>query len=279
MIGIARRGGFRRCYWFALVAASWTTRTFGQESTFDIDGFTEPFRAIAVATAETGVVVAVEVRPGDSVQAGQLLARLDSDIHEALLKIAQQTMQSRGRIESAQAELDLRRQRLEKFEALRAKGHARQEELERARADVAIAEAQLHSAQEELLVRQLEYEKAKAQLERRSIRAPSAGVVTEVHKEAGEIVAPNDPVILKLVQLDPLLATFPVPIRQAGSLAKGNRVVVRLLNGRERVEGVVHFVSPVINAESGTLLVKVRLDNPEGRLHSGERCVLEPRGR
>jgi RND family efflux transporter MFP subunit len=264
---------------FALVVVSTTAIAAGQESSFDIDGFTEPFRSIAVATAETGVVVAVEVRPGDAVQKGQLLARLDSDVHEALLKIAEQTMQSRGTIDSARAELQLRRQRMEKFEVLRAKGHARQEELERARADVAIAEAQLRAAEEELLIRQLEFKKAKAQLERRSIRAPSAGVVTEVRKEVGEIVAPNDPEILNLVQLDPLLASFAVPIRRLGVLGKNDRVSIRLLRSGKRVQGTVDTVSPVINAESGTLQVKVRIDNPQGRIHSGERCVLEPRGK
>ncbi|MEQ8786460.1 MAG: efflux RND transporter periplasmic adaptor subunit [Pirellulaceae bacterium] len=271
-----RTGEFCRLSLFVCILALPTARTAGQESSFEIDGFTEPFRTIAVATAETGVVVALEVSPGDVVAEGQLLARLDSDIHEALLEIARQTMHSRGKIESARAEYDLRLQRMKKFEALRAKGHARQEELERARADVAIAEAQVRAAEEEMLVRQLEYEKAKALLERRSIRAPSAGVVTEVRKEAGEIVAPNDPQILTLVQLDPLLAAFPVPIRQIGKLGVGDKVSVRMLRSRKQVEGVIHFVSPVINAESGTIQIKVRIENPRGRIHSGERCALEP---
>jgi hypothetical protein len=36
----------------------------------------------------------------------------------------------------------------------------------------------------------------------------------------------------------------------------------------------VEFISPVIDAESGTIRVKVRVNNSENRVRSGERCTL-----
>ena len=240
-----------------------------------VDGFTEPYRSVNVSTTETGIIRTIEVQEGDVVEAGQVLATLDSEVHAALLAIAEENMNARGRLDSSRAELELRNDRLEKLEDLRRKGFARQEEVERARADVAIAGAQVVGAREELLVRKLEYEKIRIQLERRTIRAPLSGVVSVVHKETGEFVAPNAPELLKLVQLDWLLAVFSVPSYQAAVLTAGQTVTIRLADGLRPLEGTVEFISPVTDAESGTVRVKVRLDNRSGLFRSGQRCSLQ----
>jgi RND family efflux transporter MFP subunit len=240
-----------------------------------VDGFTEPYRSVNVSTTETGIIRTIEVHEGDAVEAGQVLATLDSEVHAALLAIAEENMNAQGRLDASRAELELRSNRLEKLEDLRLKGFARQEEVERARADVAIAKAQVVSAREELLVRKLEYEKIKIQLERRTVRAPLAGVVTVVHKEPGEFVAPNAPELLKLVQLDWLLAVFSIPSHQALLLTAGQTVIVRLADGLRPLEGTIEFISPVTDAESGTVRVKVRMDNRSGLFRSGQRCSLQ----
>lgn len=246
------------------------------------DGFTEPYRTIDVAAAETGIVAAIEVREGDTVQKGDVLAVLDHEVLSALMAIAQQAMQSRGALDAARAERGLKQQRLDKLEMLRSKGHARQEEIERARADLAIAEAQVRSAREDLLIRKLEYQKIRAQLERRKIRAPISGVVIKVHKELGGFVAPNDPAVATLVQLDPLRATFSLTTEQANQLAMDQQVTLwshpangEMSGAAEAMEGTVEFVAPVTDAESGTVRVKIRIDNPENRYRAGERCTLQ----
>ncbi len=246
------------------------------------DGFTEPYRTIDVAAAETGIVAAIEVREGDTVQQGDVLAVLDHEVLSALMAIAEQAMQSRGALDAARAEYGLKQRRLDKLEMLRSKGHARQEEVERARADLAIAEAQQRSAQEDLLIRKLEYQKIRAQLERRKIRAPVGGVVIKVHKELGGFVAPNDPAVATLVQLDPLRATFSLTRDQANQLAVDQQVTLwsypasgETSGAAEAMEGTVEFVAPVTDAESGTVRVKIRIDNPENRHRAGERCTLQ----
>jgi len=246
------------------------------------DGFTEPYRSIEVAAAETGLVSEVNVREGDTVSQGDVLATLDRDVLLALLAIADQAMHSTGKLDSTLAELRLRKERLAILEVLRTKGHARQEEVARARTDLAIAEAQVRSAREDLLIKKLEYEKIQAQLERRVLRAPFDGVITRVQKNAGDYVAPNDPYVVTLVQLDPLLAIFSLARDQAARLSVDQKVVVRSFNISALddelsvlMEGTVEFIAPVIEAESGTVRVKVTIGNPDGKYQSGERCALE----
>jgi multidrug efflux pump subunit AcrA (membrane-fusion protein) len=46
------------------------------------------------------------------------------------------------------------------------------------------------------------------------------------------------------------------------------------LDSDAETRGTVEFISPITDAESGTVLVKVRVANPHGRFRSGERCKI-----
>ncbi len=243
-------------------------------SALDLDGFAEPYRTINVSADETGIIAEVLVEEGQTVEAGQPLVRLNSDVHRALLAIAEQNMHAEGRLEAALAEMRLRQDRLEKLSALRVGGHARQEEVDRAAAEVDVAKANVRAAREDLVARKLEYDKIKIHVERRTVRSPISGVVTSLHKEIGEFVAPTTPDLLTLVDLDPLLATFSIMRADAESLRPGQKVVIHFDDTNLKTEGIVDFISPVLDAESGTIRVKVRVRNSENRVRSGERCTL-----
>ncbi len=246
----------------------------------EVDGFTEPYRTITVGSAEAGIVMKLHVREGEQVSAGQPLATLDDDVYVVLLAIAEKSMEAKGRLDSALAELQLRQERLAKFEALRQHGHARQEEVDLARAELEIAEGKVTSAREDLLIKRLEYDKYKAQLDRRTVRSPIDGVITDLHKEVGEFIAPNNPDLLTLVELNPLLATFSVMSEHGSPLREGQEVQIQFPGSGRRANGVIDFVAPITDAESGTVRVKVRIDNPENRYRSGERCLMQlPRGK
>ena len=227
-----------------------------------------------VATAETGILRRIVLREGAVVEAGQVLAQLDDEVHAAVMAEAERSMRSAGRREAAYAEQQLRRERLEALQDLLPRGSARIEEVNRARADLEIATAQLRAVQDELEVRQLEYQRAKQQWERRTIYAPCNGVVVRLFKEEGEFIGPNDPQLMTVMQLDPLLATFAVPSGLARKIHPGQVVRIRLPESDTQVEGTVKTVSPVIEGKSGTIRVEVRVDNPQQKFFSGEPCSL-----
>ena len=240
----------------------------------EFDGYTEHYDSVEVATSETGIVQAVLVREGDIVQAGDIVAKLDDELHLVLLRIAEQAMQSQGSLNSAEAELQLRRQRLNKLVELRDQGHARQDEVERARADEAIAAARLLSAHEELLIKKLEHRKMQVQVERRTIRAPMDGVVTKIHKKKGGYVGPSDPYLLEMVRLNPLLAKFSLPSHRARQLRVGQTAFLLFEVTGQTVRGTIEFIGPVTDAQSATVQIKARIDNDDGAYYSGERCTI-----
>jgi len=249
------------------------------DTTLQLEGFTEPYRVSNVATDDAGVIGEFLVRDGDEVRAGQPLARLNNDVHEALLSIAEHHMLSEGRLDGARAELVMRQERLAKLQSLRVDGHARQEEVDRAQSELGVAEANVRSAQQDLIARKLEYKKIKTQIDRRTIRAPFAGVVTTFHKERGEFVALNDAAVLTLVDLNSLLANFMVLSPQAANMNLGQEIAVHFPASGLETHGTVEFISPITDAESGTVRVKIRVDNPQRVFRSGERCKIWIRDR
>ena len=240
----------------------------------EIQGFTEPYRDIDVSGSEPGILAAINVEEGDRVAKGDVLARMDSELLEITLDIAESIKDSRGRLETAIEELELKTAVVGKLEKLHQRQHASRQELERAAAQQRIAEAHLKSVREELEVKKLEFQRAKIQLERRSLKSPAAGIVTRVFKNAGEMVSIADPVVVKIVQLDPLLVVFLVPADRARELPRGKPVRVRFDEPTRTEKGIVEFVSPTIDPQSGLTRVRVRLENPKERLPCGATCFL-----
>jgi len=239
-----------------------------------VEGFSAPYRVIEVATVETGIVEKVDVREGTFINQGDVLAKLDTGLHESQRILAEAGMQAKGEIEAAKAEFDLRNRRSESLEKLLVSKHARSEEVERARTDLAIARANLLAAEERRHIKELEYKRITRQIEQRTIRAPQAGWITKVTKEQGEYMGPNDPVVCTIVQLNPLLVAFHLNRPRAKNYTQNSNVTVRFLDSNKDVSGTIEFIAPVIDAESGTIPIHVIVKNPDGTLQAGERCEL-----
>ena len=266
----------RRCLagWFARIALATMAATARAEN---VEGFAEPFYSIDVAAAEPGVVARVEVHDAQRVVEGQILARLDEDVLQATLLIAQELKDAKGQLDFALAEASLKAHRAAQLAELQGQNAVTADEVFQANAEKRMAEANVLLAREALRVKQLEHQRVKTQLERRLVRSPINGVVSEIHKDKGECVTAIDLVVMTVVQLDPLLAVFSVAPQQADALSVGATVKVSVRSSHAVVgalDGTVETVSPVAHAQSGTVRVKVRLPNPAGKIRSGVKCWL-----
>ena len=240
-----------------------------------IEAFTEPNRKMDVAPAEPGIIASLDVKEGDRVTKGQLLATLDCEALVLAQRIAKAAMESRAQLDAATAERELRRHRLERLESLRTRNHASQDEVERARVELEVAEANVLAAEEQRIIDRLEYEKNEALVERRRLRSPVDGVVTRVHREEREYVSSNNPAVLTVVQLDPLRITFCVPTALGLTLKQNQTVPLVFPESGQKADGKVELVSPVTDPESGTIRVKVLVDNAKGLYRCGVRCCLD----
>lgn len=239
-----------------------------------VEAFTEPYREVAVAASEMGILTEMRVREGDTVRQGDIIALMDVEVLRASQEVARRSMTAEGALNSARADLEMKLSERAKLHELRSRNHASQQEVDRIDTEIRIAEARLQSVREELEIKQLEFLRIEAQLNQRTVRSPMNGIVTDVTREAGEYVSPSDPTVARVVQLDPLLIVFSVPLSQRNQISREQTVTLKVGSDAVRVPGFVEYVSPTSDSSNSSVRVKVRLPNPDGRFHSGERTVL-----
>jgi RND family efflux transporter MFP subunit len=203
---------------------------------------------------------------------------LDTSVLRATLEIAKKRATMQGRILAAEADLRIRQRRLLKLRSLRTQGHATQAELDRAELELATADAGLLRAREEQQLNELEVVRIQAEIDRRTIRSPINGVVSEVHREVGEVTQIGDPWLLTVVQLNPLKVKFSMTVGQAAGLRVGNVLPITIVEAGEDTQAEIEAIAPVLDATSGTVKVTCVFDNSQAKFRSGMRCRLEISG-
>ena len=202
----------------------------------------EAASSVTVVPEGTGVLREVTVRSGQTVAAGDVLARLDGEAEEIARDIA------------ARAVSDAEATRARRATLIRSQAGT-QADLDEA--DNALARARLALREAELA------------LSRRRVVAPIAGVVGLVEVEPGDRVT-SDTAIATIDDRTTLRVDFRVPERFAALVAVGQSVGATsfALPGRELV-GTISAVGSRVEADSRTLPVRATFDNADDRLRPG----------
>jgi RND family efflux transporter MFP subunit len=238
------------------------------------EGFTEPMHDIMVAAIEIGRLESVTVQVGDRVRAGQVIGCLEDALQVSSVEIARYQAAMTGELEAARAEAELHRLRTESLRALAVEAMTRPDELSRAETDLQIALARARFAEEQAGLRKLELARYQLQQERRKIRVPMDGIVSEVFHEPGEYITPSDPAVARVLVMDKMYAVFNVPVEDTAHIKIDTPVRILLRSRSTTMDANVSFIAPDIDGESGTVQIRVELDNADGQLLSGDRCTL-----
>lgn len=237
--------------------------------------FLEPNQVVDIASSSRGRLAMLHVKEGDKVKKGSLLAELDSTVLQARLDLARKTVDFHGQLDSARALVKQRKSKLKILTRLNKSGNARQQEIDSAETNLLMAEAQLLTAKEEQNVKKAELAIILAQIEERKLRSPLDGEVIAIYKQEAELVGVNEQqAILTLVELDPLLAVFHLPLSQTSVIQTSESVALSVAG--KSVAAQLDFISPVIEAQSGTITVRFRLPNPNAEFISGSRVTYTP---
>lgn len=145
---------------------------------------------------------------------------------------------------------------------LQEKGVASKARLEQVETELRLAKSRRDAARARLGVAQ----RALADAE---VRAPFAGVLAARRISVGEFVQPGTP-LFELVALDPIDVEFKLPEADASRVALGQDVAVRVAPWPDAVfPAHVRFVSPTIDPQTHTILVRAALTNTERKLRPG----------
>ncbi|MDB4413459.1 HlyD family efflux transporter periplasmic adaptor subunit [Pirellulaceae bacterium] len=238
----------------------------------EIPGFAEANEKVEVAAVETGLLSVINVKEGDFVQANALIGQLDNEIQLAQLEIAEHLCNSTGEINRVMSELKTKESILEHFTRLSKEGFAQKKEILRAKMEVDVARAILLTRQERSIENKKKYALTKIQLNRREVRTPISGQVALVHRKKGEFVSAASPIVVTVVQSNPIAANFQVPINDLHRYTVGKPVTV-IVNAK-KFGAVVKGVG--VTATSGTIQVRVTVPNDKYEIKIGQKCQLDP---
>ncbi len=237
------------------------------------EGWLEPYRSVRVSSAESGVIQQLAVELGAPVRQGDLIARLDDELQESQYQLALKLAESRGGLLAAQADLQLKETRWRQLEQLMRGGAAPPDELARAAAERDAAQARVLSESEQIDLRRLEAERADVARRRRVVHSPLSGLVAEVKMREGEFVSAVQPVVVRVIQLDPIVANIPTPLERTRGLQLGQAISVTI-PAQGEVSGVIESIGPEADRASGLIAVRIRIANPDLRWRPGQRCTL-----
>ncbi len=238
-----------------------------------IDGYISPFRSIELSSDEAGAIAKLAVEEGDLIEAGGTVARLDDRVQKLQVQIAEELAHTTSQLIAANQLLEKRKEISRRLGELQQRGHASQSEIIRAEMELSIAQAKVLAAKEEKAVREIELRRAEVQLNRRTITSPFDGIVAKIHRREGEFLSPLNPEVATIIQVDKLLASFAIMSNQLGQFSIDQEHTIRLENG-SLIKGRVYRIGVETDSQSGTVEIKLLIENPNLKLRSGESCSL-----
>ncbi len=197
---------------------------------------------------------------GQPVKGGELLFEVRTIDYEL------QRRQTQAALKQAEASNRIAKRESERLENLFKAGSATEQQLDqtRARADQAAAG---------LMQAQAAHQTAQQALNDCSIKAPYDGIITAKHVQPGEFVSPGMPV-LEIMDLSVLNAELELPEQYAGQIRELLPVTIKTSTGVTR-QGRIAAINPKIDMQNRTFLVKVAVDNADGKLQAGLFCSAD----
>jgi len=214
--------------------------------TFELPAVVEPNRVVTASAEVDGRVEWIGPKKGTPVHAGDPLIRLNTDLLEAQLQMAQ------AQAKNNQTELD-------RITGLVDKGAAPSRDMDAAATQSAISKAQL--------------EEARIRLARARIAAPMTGVLNSVPVEVGEYVTVMpQTTVAQIVDTSVVKVAVEIPERDIPFLSVGEKTqVVADVKGREiLLTGTTTFISQLADARTRCTRMEITVANQEGLLRSGQ---------
>jgi RND family efflux transporter MFP subunit len=210
-------------------------------------------RSTTIQPQIDGQITQILVKSGDRVRQGAPLMQIDSRRQQAAVSSEEAERAAR------EAAVAFARQQAQRTRDLYAAGAISKQEQERADTELRTAEASLKALQAQ--VRQQE-----VQLRYFTIAAPTAGVIGDVPVRVGHVVTPQT-VLTTIDQNETLEVYVSVPIERARELKRGLPIQILSNDGDETLAtSVVNFISPRVDDQTQSILVKGQVRNPSGAL-------------
>ena len=260
-----------------------------------------PHAQVTIYSKVQGWVEKINVREGDRVKAGDVLATLDAREAEASVAQAQASLEAaaarlkqvkataeeaiRSKMQQARANLELAEADLKRTRDLFEKNFIARQQLDEARTKYNVAKAGDDLAQNHVRQRTWENDIALAEAQVRQARAtidlnraqlanlvilsPMNGGITRRHVDPGTMVKDTSP-ILTLMDLGEVKMVVNVIEREFIRLQRGQTVQVTVMAFPNRTfQGRIDIITPALEMQSRTAEIQITIPNPGYILNPG----------
>ena len=213
------------------------------------DGVVEAVRQTVVAAQVQGAIIELTVKVGERVKAGQVLLRIDARAAD------QNVAANDAQVQAARAQLDVAAKDFDRQKQLFQKAYISAAALER-------AESQFKSTQAQVNAQIAQTNAARAQTGFNVIRAPYAGVVSEVPVTLGDMAMPGR-ALITLYDPAQLRVTASVPQSALSSTNAAQNARAEIpggANAQQQITPTRTQVLPTVDAATHTS--QIRLDLP-----------------
>ena len=214
----------------------------------DIQGSVETKENILIQPEMPGTLVALNVKAGQRVSKGQLLARVDDG-------------GSSQQVASLETQYQLAKTTFERQKNLWSQKIG--------------SEIQYLQAQTQMLSLQRSVAQAKAMLSKTEIRAPFSGTIDEVFVERGQVVSAGPQGLMRIVNLNNMYVSTSIPESYIGKLKVGTQVDVFLTSLNKDYKGKVRQIGNFINPNNRSFGIEVSIPNPENLLRPNQVAKLK----
>jgi RND family efflux transporter MFP subunit len=214
----------------------------------EIQGSVDTKENILIQPEYQGTLVALNVKAGQRVSKGQILGRIDD------AGLSQQVAS------------------LENQFALAKTTFERQKNLWDQKIG---SEIQYLQAQTQMISAQRGVAQIKAQLAKTLIKAPFTGTIDEVFVEKGQVVAPSQQGLMRIVNLSNMFVSTSVPETYIGKLKVGTEVDVVLSSLGKTYIGKVRQIGNFVNPTNRSFGIEVAVPNPDNLLRPNQVASLK----
>jgi len=218
-----------------------------------ISGSIKAFNSAIVKARAAGELQGLTVREGDTVKAGQVIARVDATEYNARVRQAQQ------QAESAKAQIDIAQRQFDNNKALVDQGFISKTALETSMNNLAAARANHQAALAGVDV-------ARKTLGDTVLRAPISGVVSQRLAQPGERVAVEARVV-EIVDLSRLELEASLSAADSVDVRVGQQAALQVEGSAKPVAARVARINPSAQAASRSVLAYLAIENPTGLRH------------
>jgi RND family efflux transporter MFP subunit len=243
----------------------------------DIVGISKPIHDMDLSVPVDGVIAKIQVKEGQKVKKGDELLRLDDRLYIREANRRDLILKDSTRLNTSQHNKEILKKLLENTNKLYVtRGAVSEEEVKKLTMQYNSLVGEINTLSAEKKREQVEYDIAKEQIEQRVLRTPINGVIADIVPDVGEWAEPSK-MLIRVVDTSKGLLEININVNllHKQQLHTNSKVDIEFLGGSViKKQGIVVFISPVVDTSSSLVRLNIEYDNQDGDVLLGTSAKL-----